>query len=180
MLHQTFRARRRQLGHIDKGRVGGRLSSDISLHYAQLNNNVSSLSLRFCFVLCLRLCDWGTKLNKGYPELTDEVVEGGRELSAGGTTGRQLEPAAASGEKQSSRLPSDMVDVVVGRGRRRGQPRGAASTRMEGGVEQQQQPLLHRRGRQAVPESTEMLSSSRIDHADVICFSFFWGVCVCV
>ncbi|EFX89821.1 hypothetical protein DAPPUDRAFT_232857 [Daphnia pulex] len=104
----------------------------------------------------------------GYAERTDEVMEGGRELLAGGTTGRQPGAAAASGETQSSRLPSDMVDVVVGRGRRRGQPKGAAASRerMEGGVEHQP-PLLHRRGRQAAPESTEMLSSSRIDHADI-------------
>jgi hypothetical protein len=113
---------------------------------------------------------------KGYAERTDEVMEGGRELLAGGTTGRQPGAAAASGETQSSRLPSDMVDVVVGRGRRRGQPKGAAASkeRMEGGVEHQPPLLLHRRGRQAAPESTEMLSSSRIDHADVICLFFLF------
>ncbi|XP_046438748.1 uncharacterized protein LOC124190212 isoform X4 [Daphnia pulex] len=105
----------------------------------------------------------------GYAERTDEVMEGGRELLVGGTTGRQPGAAAASGETQSSRLPSDMVDVVVGRGRRLGQPKGAAASRerMEGGVEHQPPLLLHRRGRQAAPESTEMLSSSRIDHADI-------------
>lgn len=110
----------------------------------------------------------------------DEVMEDGRDLLANSpTTGRlQLEPDAAVelGERQSSRLlsASDMVDVVVVAGgqqrrRRRGQPKGSASDELL---------QLHRKGRQVSPESTEMLSSSRVDHAvDVICFSC---LCLCL